>query len=190
MNKSPNFEIKPCGEISNEFLKRGISTFQAACQFIASLPYGRNLDKTDLITIFSDHCGTCSTKHAILKTLAQENELEGITLVLGIFKMDVQNTPAIAKTLKRYNLEFLPEAHTYLKFENEIMDFTKSNSSASDFESSLLMELAIAPNQISNYKVAFHKAFLNQWLVENPALEYDLDALWSIREQCIQDLSH
>jgi thiol-disulfide isomerase/thioredoxin len=190
MNKSRNFEIKPCGEISNEFLGRGISTFQAACQFIASLPYGRNLDKTDLKTIFSDHCGTCSTKHALLKTLAQENELEGITLVLGIFKMNAQNTPAIAETLKKYNLEFLPEAHTYLKFDNEIMDFTKSTSSASDFEKNLLLEVAITPNQISNYKVAFHKAFLKQWILENPAVEYDLDALWRIREQCIQDLSN
>ncbi len=190
MSKFPNFEIKPCGEISNEFLKMDISTFNDACQFIARLPYGRNHDKNDLKTIFSDNCGTCSTKHATLKRLAQENEFEGLKLILGIFKMNAQNTVAITETLRKNNLDFIPEAHNYLKFENEILDFTKRNSNASDFEDSLLLEIEILPNQISNYKVEFHKEFLKKWLTENPEIEFDIEKLWKVREKCIEDLSN
>lgn len=189
MNKLPNFEIKPCGEISSEFLKMNISTFQDACEFIARLPYGRNLDKNDLKTIFSDNCGTCSTKHATLKKLAQENDFEGLNLMLGIFKMNAENTVAITGTLRKYNLEFIPEAHNYLKFENKILDFTKSNSNTSDFEDSLLLEMEMLPNQISNYKVEFHKEFLKKWLTENPEIKLDLEKLWKVREKCIEDLS-
>jgi len=190
MNKLPDFEIKPCGEISNEFLKINIVNFQDACQYIAKLPYRRNLDKNDLKTIFADNCGTCGTKHAILKKLAEENEFEGLKLMLGIFKMNAQNTLAVTETLKRYNLEFIPEAHNYLKFENEILDFTKRNSSASDFEDSLLLEIEMLSNQISHYKVEFHKEFLKKWLTENPEIEFNIERLWKIREKCIEDLSN
>jgi thiol-disulfide isomerase/thioredoxin len=190
MEKLPNFEIKPNGEISKEFLKMNITNFQEASQFIASLPYGRNLDKNNLKTIFSDNCGTCSTKHATLKKLAEENEFEGLKLMLGIFKMNSQYNPVINETLTKNNLEFIPEAHNYLKFENEILDFTKSNSNASDFVDSLLLEVEILPNQISNYKVEFHKEFLKNWLTENPKLEFDIEKLWNVREKCIEELSN
>lgn len=190
MDKLPNFEIQPNGEISEEFLKIDITTFQNACQFIASLPYGRNADKNDLKTIFSDNCGTCSTKHATLKKLAEENEFEGLKLMLGIFKMNTQYNPEISETLIKHNLDFIPEAHNYLKIENEILDYTKLNSSASDFEDSLLLEIEILPNQISNYKVEFHKKFLKKWLTENPQINFDLEKLWSVRENCIEKLSN
>ncbi|MFM9826412.1 hypothetical protein [Flavobacterium sp.] len=190
MDKLPNFEIKANGEISNEFLKINISTFQDACQFISRLPYGRNLDKNDLKTIFSENCGTCSTKHATLKKLAEENEFEGLKLMLGIFKMNAQNTPAITETLRENNLDFIPEAHNYLKFKNEILDYTKRNSSASDFEDSLLLEIEILTNQITNYKVEFHKKFLKKWLKENPEIEFDIQKIWKVREKCIEDLSN
>lgn len=190
MDKLPNFEIKPNGEISSEFLKINISTFEDACQFISRLPYGRNHDKNDLKTIFSENCGTCSTKHAILKKLAEENEFEGLKLMLGIFRMNAQYNPAITETLTKHNLEFIPEAHNYLKFKNKILDFTKRNSSASDFEDNLLLEIEILPNQISNYKVEFHKEFLKKWLTENPEIEFDIEKLWKVREKCIEDLSN
>lgn len=189
MNKFLNFKINSCGDISREFLKLDISTFQEACRFIARLPYGRNANKDNLKSIFVDNCGTCSTKHAILKILAQENDFHEVKLMLGIFKMNAQNTPAVSKTLDKYNLEFIPEAHNYLKFDNEIMDFTKHESYSINFVDSLLFEVEIQPWQISNYKVNFHKKYLENWLLERPDVQFDLEGIWSIREECIRDLS-
>ncbi len=189
MNKLPNFNIESKGEISEEFLKKSIFTYNDASKYIQHLPYGRNLDKDNLKTVFTDNKGTCSTKHAVLKQLANENGFENVKLMLGIFKMNGLNTPKTSKTLKSYNLDYIPEAHNYLKYNNKIYDFTKIDSSPSDFESDLLYEIEIKPNEINQIKIQIHKNFLIDWLKENPETNYSIEELWSIREQCIQDLS-
>ena len=189
MNQFPNFDIKSYGEISTEFLNRNILTFHQATEYIQNLSYGRNSNKDDLKTIFTDSKGTCSTKHAILKQLAKENNFDCFKLILGVFKMSAENTPKVVNTLTKHNLEYIPEAHNYLKYENRIFDFTKRNSSWTDFVSDLLFETEIQPNDLNQPKIQIHKKFLVNWLNENNNINYSLDELWKIREQCIQDLS-
>jgi len=189
MNKLPNFNIESKGEISEEFLKKSILTYNDASKYVQNLTYGRNLDKDDLKSVFKDNKGTCSTKHAVLKQLANENGLKNVKLMLGIFKMNGFNTPKIYKTLKSYNLDYIPEAHNYLKYNNRIYDFTKINSSPSNFESDLLYEIEIKSSEINQTKIQIHKNFLIDWLQQNPTINYSIEELWSIREQCIQDLS-
>ncbi|MBA5793786.1 hypothetical protein H1R17_12120 [Flavobacterium sp. xlx-214] len=189
MNKLPNFNIETKGEISLEFLKRNMLTFHQAITYIQKLPYGRNADKDNLSTVFIDNKGTCSTKHALLKQVADENNFNEMQLILGIFRMNAQNTFKIAKTLKEYNLEYIPEAHNYLKYKGKIFDFTRMNSSATDFATDLVYEIDIKPSEINQTKIQIHKNFLIDWLNENPNITYSLNEIWSIREQCIKDLS-
>ena len=188
MTNLPNFKIQDSGSISGIFLQKKISCFHDACKFVANLNYGRNADKNNLNTIVSDNCGTCSTKHALLKQLADENGYNHIKLVLGIFKMDSGNTKDVSQTLKKNKLEYIPEAHNYLKFENKIYDFTTSDSIAEDFENDLITEIEIEPMQISAFKVEFHKTYLQKWLQQNPKIKFNIEELWEIREQCIRDL--
>lgn len=114
MNTLFNFDIQPKGVISEAFLHIGIYTFQAATAYICGLPYGRNANKADLLSFFTDGKGTCSTKHAVLKQVAEENGYTDLYLILGIFKMNGQNTPLVGDTLAQYQLDYIPEAHTYL----------------------------------------------------------------------------
>lgn len=184
-----DFEIKPRGNISTCFLNRNMDTFSLAASYIQKLPYQRNKNKADLTTVFTDQHGTCSTKHAVLKQLAIENNRNDLQLALGIFKMNGLNTPKIGTTLQQYQLSYLPEAHNYLKFEDRILDYTFPNSSgAANFEQDLLDEIIIEPNQITDFKINVHKSYLQKWLAEN-FIPYNLDEIWTIREQCIQLLS-
>ncbi|MEO6302429.1 MAG: hypothetical protein ABIP51_04595 [Bacteroidia bacterium] len=184
-----NFKIESTSAISQQFLKRNCIDFEQAVNFVKQLPYSRNADKNNLTTVFIDACGTCSTKHALLKQLAIENNFTEIKLLVGLFKMNEINTPEVAATLKQNKLTFIPEAHCYLKFENEIIDATKANSKATDFIDDLIEEIEIQPNQITDYKVDFHKNYIKKWLNENPKIQFSIEKLWEIREQCIQDLS-
>jgi hypothetical protein len=183
-----NFTIQSNGLISREFILRNIFTFNQAAKFVSHLSYGRNKNKNDLITIFFDNCGTCSTKHALLKQLAIENDFEGLKLLLGLFKMNGRNTPAVTETLARNKLEFIPEAHNYLKFDTIILDFTKASSMPSDFMNDLIQEIEILPCQISGYKIEYHKRYLKGWLAENTQIDLSLDEIWKIREECIKDI--
>ncbi len=184
----PDFIVKPKGKISEAFLKNGILTFRQATKFIQNLPYGRNSNKNDLASLFTDNCGTCSTKHAILKQLADENNFTDIILICGLFRMNSQNTPEISSTLNKHGLVFIPEAHNYLKYKNQILDFTKPDADAIDFIDDLIEEIEILPHQITDYKVTYHKKYLEKWLENNTNIKLSLTDLWTIREQCISDL--
>ncbi len=185
----PDFSITLHGAISNAFKEHSVHTFQQATLFVSRLPYARNADKNNLVTVFTDNCGTCSTKHALLKQLSEEQGFSRLKLMAGIFKMNRHNSRAVAGTLIKYGLDYIPEAHCYLRYNGAIFDYTFSSKQL-DFAGDLLEEQEIEPQQISEWKIAYQKAFIRKWLSENPQIQYSPDELWSIREQCISDLSH
>jgi len=184
-----NFKIKANANISGLFLKNDISDFTMAMNFIRKLAYGRNKNKADLSSLFTDNCGTCSTKHAILKALANENAQPEVKLMLGIFRMNKTNMPAVATVLDKHELNYIPEAHNYLNIKNAIVDCTTIHSSGATFINDLVTEIEIAPNQITDFKVNFHKAYLQEWLLHESNLTIPLEELWKIREECIAALS-
>lgn len=187
MNSIPNFKIKANGVISEEFLKMDIHTFEKAAEYIKNMDYGRNSNKDNLSLLFIENKGTCSTKHALLKQLATENGILDIQLILGIFRMNGINTPEVANTLIKNNLQYIPEAHTYLKLKEDRFDFTRKNSSPNDFHNDLILEFEIQPNEINTRKIDIHKNFIKQWQ-ESINSKLTSEEIWNIREQCIKDL--
>lgn len=182
-----NFDLKSSSLLSKACKELGLTTFNAVCNHIKQLPYGRNSDRGDFTLILNENKGTCSTKHAFLKQIAMENEQELVMLCLGIYEMNEANTKGIGHILKMHELNYIPEAHTYLKLGSEIVDVTRTIDSEISFVSSLLIEEQISPKQIGQYKVDFHKTYLKQWITtEN--VRYDFDSIWDIRESCIKAL--
>lgn len=181
-----DFEISSSNElISKAFINHGINTFQKAGSWVSSLTYRRNQDKKNELALFKDLCGTCSTKHALLKRLADENGKNELKLILGLFKMDSSNTPAIKDLLKEHNLPYIPEAHNYSRVSNYIMDFTGIGINETKFELDILKEIEIQADQITDFKVQHHREYLAQWIEDNK-VPYSLDELWAIREECIR----
>jgi hypothetical protein len=183
----PNFPIQPNGIVSSTFLQLGLNHFDQAAEYVMTLRYARNSDKNNLLALFTEQCGTCSTKHALLKTLADEQGQTAFQLVIGMFKMNAHNTPPVAAVLNQYHLDYMPEAHCYLKHQGQMLDYTMP--AFTDLSNDIMAERIIEADQIAAYKVQYHKDYLQQWLSEHPAIPYQLDQLWAIREQCIQALS-
>lgn len=181
-----NFKFKSTGKLNQEFLKREISDFYAAMKHIKNLPYGRNSNRTDFLLVLSESKGTCSSKHALLKSLAEENFQTEVKLMLGIFKMNGNNTPKIKNTLDKFGLEYIPEAHNYLRIQGSIYDCTTENYSEINFENDLLNEMEIQPEDVIHKKIEIHQEFLKNWCQEN---ELDFQEIWEIRENCISALS-
>lgn len=182
--------ISADGPVSVSFRQKEIFCFEDAATYIRALPYKRNANKYDLCTVLSDGYGTCSTKHALLRLLAAENGWPDFRLMLCIFKMNAVNTPTVAGTLQKYHLPYMPEAHCYLRIHDAIWDGTTVGARAENFMPELLLEQEIEPAQITDFKVSFHKDFLQQWLAAHTELPYTLHKLFRIREQCIKDLEH
>ena len=126
----------------------------------------------------------------MLAQLATENGIEGIDLMLGIYRMNEANTRGVGQVLQQYGLSFLPEAHNYLCFEEKRFDFTKPSSKHLSFAASLEEEIIILPHQITDFKVQYHRNFLEKWLGKNAStIQYSLTEIWEIREACIKAIS-
>lgn len=187
--RAPDFEINvKNGIVSKSFNDLKVKSFVEACKWVERLDYKRNLDKNNKLVLFDELCGTCSTKHAVLKRLADENGNNYLKLVLGIFKMNSDNTPVIKNVLNKFNLKYIPEAHNYLRNNNHMLDFTGIGVNVDEFELDLLEEIEISPEQITDYKIQYHKDYLSRWIEINK-IPYTLDELWKIREECIAALA-
>jgi hypothetical protein len=116
MKRVPDFKISAKEKISLAFLERNVFDFNSAAAFVRDLPYRRNKNKSELLSVLSENCGTCSSKHVLLKLLAEENNFD-LRLCIGIFRMSVENTPAVAATLIKNGLNYIPEAHCYLNIK-------------------------------------------------------------------------
>jgi len=184
-----NFSINPSGKISNLFLRQHITDFEKAAEYIKQIPYGRNENKKDVSTVFTDYRGTCSSKHALLKELCIENSKQGFKLMLCLFKMNSRNTPSITSILNEHNLDHIPEAHNYLKVGTQIIDCTFPKTTLNLSKDEIILEMEISPDQITDFKVNYHKAYLQKWLKEQPLLTISFEQLWEVREASIASFS-
>jgi hypothetical protein len=179
--------LRPAGDISDAFIQIGSLDYRAAAGFVSQLRYGRNSLAHDPLVVLREGRGTCSTKHALLRRLAMEQDLE-IALVVGIYEMNAQNTPGVGGVLERYGMVSLPEAHCYLRFRGRRIDVTGENGGLRALK--FVFEEDIVPEQIGEYKAALHRAFLQRRIAEGSVPGgRDLEELWQIREECIAALS-
>jgi len=182
----PDFKLNSELTISRSFKELGFHCFSEAITYVKNLPYSRNSNREDFLLVLRENKGTCSSKHALLKSLADENNHPEVKLMLGIFKMNEVNTPKVKKVLEKFGLKYIPEAHNYLKINHKIYDCTTISSSEINFVNDLILEAEIQPCQVSESKIEFHQNFLKQWIADKP---FSSEEIWAIREQCIYALS-
>ena len=155
--------------------------------FVRHIPYGRNSNRKDFSLVISENRGTCSSKHAYLKDFALKNNIPNVKLLVGIYKMNEQNTK-IGKILSDNKLSFIPEAHCYLKIDNEIIDVTSKDADIDKIKADLVQEIEIEPYQVSDFKVNYHQNYIKNWITETNS-KFTFDEIWEIREKCIELLS-
>ena len=170
--------------------KQGIATRSTLLHYLRHLPYGRNSSRGDLSLVLTEGQGTCSSKHALAKAIALENGLDEVQLVLCIYQMNAQNTPGIAVAITDTGLTYIPEAHCYLDISGQAVDITAPGSDYSRIQSDIMQEESILPEQVTAYKVAKHRSYIETWCSTRDARGYAFDEVWAIREACIAALSH
>jgi hypothetical protein len=122
----PNSEIKSGNIISDTFLSLGIRSFLEACRYVHQLLYGYNSDRDDLMILFKEKMGTCSTKHAVIASLAAELGLP-VTRGVGIYPMTEALVTGTNKILADYRLPYVPMIHCFLEYGSYRVDLTEGN---------------------------------------------------------------
>lgn len=183
-----NYKIKSIESISGYLLLNDISDLGQLYDWLRLLPYRRISEKDNLSLTIKENCGTCSSKHAFFKSVCDLNGYSEFKLCLCIYKMTEDNTPGIGSALSSSHLDYIPEAHCYIKLDEQVIDITKPHSLYDNIRNDIILEELVELEQLTKYKPKFHKAYIDQWRQEKE-IDFSTDELWNIREACIHNLS-
>ena len=174
------------GPLSNACVDRGIISFSSFIEWVEQLPYQRNSDRSDYSLVLTEECGACSTKNALVKAVALENNWEDVQLFIGLYWMSETTNPGVDEVLKNESLSYIPEAHTYLKINGLVRDVTGFPLGQESFLTTLEEEIEISPTQIGQFKLDWHTERLATFASSQ---ERSLTDVKKIREACITKLS-
>lgn len=176
------------GSLSALAVKNGVNNRIELLTHLRTIPYGRTASRTDFSLVLKQNLGTCSTKHALYKSISLEQGWDKTELLIVMYQMNKDNTPLIGNVLKDSGLDYIPEAHCVLRIENSFVDLTRVDSDFEHLDGAILSKQVIDPIQVGDWKVEFHKEYIRNWISkENICL--DFEDIWALREKCIKRLS-
>jgi hypothetical protein len=122
----PDKPITEAGPVSKKFLELGIESFHAACQYVEELPYGYNSNREDVMILFEEKKGSCTTKHGVIAVLAEELSLP-VGKTVAIYALTEEIVMGADQILNKYALPYLPMIHCFLESGNHRVDLTEGN---------------------------------------------------------------
>lgn len=122
----PDKPIVDKGPMARTFMDMGMADFHHACRYVHELPYGYNADRDDPMILFKEKKGSCTTKHAVIATLAAELEIV-IDKNIGIYAMTESLVTGAQRILDRHRLPYLPMVHCFLVSEGHRVDLSQGN---------------------------------------------------------------
>ena len=183
----PGADIRGSGVISNEFLRRGITRFKDACRYVHQLPYGYNSERDDLLILFKEGRGSCTTKHAVVATLAEELGLP-IVKNIGIYGMTEDLVTGTNDILDQYNLPYVPMVHCFLVFRDYRVDLTEGNDNGKNrpIEQFLYTEKVIPNISGKDEYLLYRNALRDRILLREELRVVDIKRILQAREEGIK----
>ena len=180
----PNTAIKASGPISEKFLSLGINDFIDACRFVHELPYGYNTDRDDLMILFKEKFGSCTTKHAVIATLAAELGLP-IQKKVGIYAMTEKIVTGAGKILDNYGLPYVPMLHCFLVSGEHRVDLTEGNNNGKNraIDDFLYTQKVIPNISAKEEYLLYRKALKDHILTKKELQGIDLKRVLHAREE-------
>lgn len=171
-------------ELTSDIVESGIVDWKDLLRTVRQFHFGRNSNREDFTLVWSERKGTCSSKHAFLKLVAELNGFENVELCIAIYRMNSINTPEIRKILEKKDLSYIPEVYCYLKIDGNELDVTTLKSDFNNYKADIIEEFVIEKEAVVSKKIDLHKNFIKNW-IETEQISHLLSEIWELREQCI-----
>ena len=167
----PDKAIVDSGEVSAEFLKLGIQDYLEACRFVLDLPYGYNSDRDDLMILFKERMGNCTTKHAVIATLAGELRLP-VEKNIGIYPMTEEIVTGTDQILEEFGLPYVPMVHCFLVYQDYKVDLTEGNNNGKNRPiDEFLHTEKVSPNISGKEEYLLYRKALKALILSRPELK-------------------
>jgi len=170
-NVFPNVALQKKGVISEKFINLNITSFWDACEYVHDLPYGYNSTTEDIFILFKEGYGSCTTKHAVIATLAEELGML-IYKTIGIYALSEDLVTGVKHILEKYLLPYLPMVHCFLIFGSFRVDLTEGNKNGKNhsIEEFLFTEKVI-PNFSEKDEYFLYKNALKNHVLNRKEME-------------------
>ncbi len=175
------------GPVSKMFIDLGITRLQEACRYVHELPYGYNSNSDDLMILFKEKKGTCTTKHAVIGTLARELALP-VQKNVGIYAMTEEIVSGTDTLLAEFHLPYIPMLHCFLSYENFRVDLTEGNRNGKNrsIEAFLHVQQVVPDISEKDEYLLYRKALKNVVLKRPELLGVELKQILHSREEGIK----
>jgi hypothetical protein len=164
----PDKKVAQTGPIAGKFLSLDLGTFLDACRWVHELPYGYNSDRDDLMILFKERMGTCTTKHAVIATLAQELGLP-VGKRVGIYAMTEEIVTGTDEILRAHGLPYLPMIHCFLESGDLRVDLTEGNRNGKNRPIDLFLHTEpVTPNIPAKEEYLLYRKALSADILKRP----------------------
>jgi hypothetical protein len=183
-NVFPDTSILSSGMVCQQFLDLSISTFWDACRYVHELPYGYNSNRDNLMILFEEKMGTCTTKHAVIATLAVELNLP-INKNIGIYAMTEKIVTGTDRILEQYGLPYVPMVHCFLNHGTHRVDLTEGNANGKNQAiNEFLYTERVVPNiSAKDEYLKYRRALKDQVLKRSELQDADMKTILHAREK-------
>ncbi|MEA5452847.1 hypothetical protein VB780_30020 [Leptolyngbya sp. CCNP1308] len=166
----PDAMLQAHGPIAEKFLQQGLKTFHEACRWTKNLPYAANSNNEDSSILFEEGYGSCTTKHGAIARLAQEHSLP-VHKNLGFYRLNDEIVTGVNALLQPYDLDFIPQIHCFLVYEDCRVDLTEGNCNGKnktieDYD----FVIQVAPDLSHAQHQAYYLEFLRRYGAFSPQL--------------------
>ena len=167
----PEKTLSSAGTISSQFLSLGINSFIDACRYVHELPYGYNSDRDDLMILFKENKGTCTTKHAVISTLANELSLP-VEKHVGVYAMTEDIVTGSYEIQKKYNLPYVPMIHCFLVYGQYKVDLSEGNNNGKNRSiEEFLYTRRVEPNISAKAEYLLYRNALKEFILPRKEME-------------------
>ena len=187
----PNPVIDSAGIVSQQFRQLDLTTFHQACYWVKNLPYGSNSSNDDYLIIFAENKATCTNKHGIISRLAEELDLE-IYKNLGFYRLNNAIITGVNAIVEPYGLNFIPQIHCFLEYQNYRVDLTKGNCNGKnktieDYD----FIVQVKPDLTHQEHEAYYLEHLDKYCLIEPKLkELGTTKILELLAECEQQLKY
>jgi hypothetical protein len=115
--------------------------------------------------------GSCTTKHAVIATLAAEIDLP-INKSIGIYPMTDGIVSGTDNILKKYDLPYVPMIHCFLEYRDHRVDLTEGNHNGKNQPiDTLFYTERVEPNIPAKHEYRLYRQALKDRIMQRDELK-------------------
>jgi len=180
-----DFPLLSDEKLSLAFKTIKLNTFQSAAYYLRSSTSIDNF--LNLVVDDSSQSMTKTSKtHAVLATLAVENQIDEVELMMGIFLIDELTFPELKNYFSDKNYKTIALTTSYLNINGNRFDFSTDASILDRIANKIVREQRMDPHQSKEWKEKIYEDYIQKWLKRNPTIAYSLAQILNDEKNIIE----